>query len=247
MGRDMNVTINKVSDRHLNNMNELDPIDFSKTLANLNLDEVTTSFQFTVDDDCDGSVDGEALQNQIAGILALPEPSRIDIQSAVCNNDGTTVATVMIGPALSAGALRRKLSKADEDAITLVHKLMGKTDTRNGNDGKVGSQRRVLANGKEFHVGPMRITPGSGDKKLLDTHPDLQLEEEMIRSGGETLLLQKKRIHLMENKLEGDIDEVLEALKLERQELHLVEMVLACGFVGGNLLLLAATCFFMRR
>jgi hypothetical protein len=54
----------------------------------------------TVDDDnrANGlSLDEETLQSEIANILALPEPSRIEIVNSVCHEkDATAGATVMI-------------------------------------------------------------------------------------------------------------------------------------------------------
>jgi hypothetical protein len=90
------------------------PIKFTKTLASLNLDEVSARYFFTVDDDdcANGlSKDQEALVSEITNILALPdEPSRIEIMNSFCNPDGTAGAMITIGPSQSVyGSVRRIL------------------------------------------------------------------------------------------------------------------------------------------
>jgi hypothetical protein len=240
MGREMNVTIGRVSDLHLNKMDmNAPPIKFTKTLANLNLDEVSASFLFTVDDDncANGmSVDLEALQSEIANILALPDPSRIEIVSSVCNTDGTAGATVVIGPSPAYGSVRRILSKRNDHAVALVYSLLETTSSLED-----GTQRRALANGREFRVGPMKILPGPTDAKLLESDPDMKLEEERIRAGrcDENEELQDKRMSRMQEKIEGKIGSVLEELRLERQEVRVLELALGGVVVVGVLLLVS--------
>jgi hypothetical protein len=131
MGREMTVTIGNVSDRHLNKMDKnAPPIKFTKTLANLNLDEASARFLITVDDDncANGlSLDDETLQSEIANILALPEPSRIEIVTSVCNEkDAAVGATVMIRPP-SDSSVRRSLSERNHHAVALVYSLLEAT------------------------------------------------------------------------------------------------------------------------
>jgi hypothetical protein len=235
MGREMTVTIGNVSDRHLNKMDEnAPPIKFTKTLANLNLDEASARFLITVDDDncANGlSLDDETLQSEIANILALPEPSRIEIVTSVCNEIDTTVgATVMIRPPADS-SVRRSLSKRNHHAVALVYSLLETTSLLED-----GTQRRALANGREFHIGPMQIIPGPTDAKLLETDPDVKLKEERIRAGrwDENEELQHKQMLSMlrmeenvegnmlrmEDKNQNNIDSVLEELRLERQDIE---------------------------
>jgi hypothetical protein len=266
MGREMTVTIGNVSDRHLNKMDEnAPPIKFTKTLANLNLDEASARFLITVDDDncANGlSLDDETLQSEIANILALPEPSRIEIVTSVCNEkDATVGATVMIRPP-SDSSVRRSLSERNHHAVALVYSLLEATSLLED-----GTQRRALANGREFHVGPMQIIPGPTDAKLLETDPDVKLKEERIRAGrwdeneelqhkqmlsieGNMLRIEDKNqgnMLRMEEKIEGNIDSVLEELRLERQEIRALGVALGrqesralefglCGVIVGLLL-----------
>jgi hypothetical protein len=252
MGREMTVTIGNVSDRHLNKMDEnAPPIKFTKTLANLNLDEASARFLITVDDDncANGlSLDDETLQSEIANILALPEPSRIEIVTSVCNEIDTTVgATVMIRPPADS-SVRRSLSKRNHHAVALVYSLLETTSLLED-----GTQRRALANGREFHIGPMQIIPGPTDAKLLETDPDVKLKEERIRAGrwDENEELQHKQMLSMlrmeenvegnmlrmeenvegnmlrmEDKNQNNIDSVLEELRLERQEIRALGVAL---------------------
>jgi hypothetical protein len=205
-------------------------------MANLNLDEVSASFLFTVDDEnCANSmsVDEEALQFEIANILALLEPSRIEIVNSVCNNDGSAGATITIGPSPATGGVRRMLSKRDQHAVALVYSLVETTSSLED-----GTQRRRLSNGQEFHVGPMKIIPGPADAKLLESDPDMKLEEERIRAGkcDEKEELQDKRMLRMQEKIAGSFDSVLEELRLERQEVRVLELALGVVVVVGLLL-----------
>eukprot|EP00978_Attheya_sp_CCMP212_P009381 scaffold22169_cov41-Attheya_sp.AAC.2 len=197
LGKEINVTVAKVSDLHRNYQTG-DPIKFSKTVANLNLNEVSTSFMFTLESMSSCLVE-EAIQNKIAGILALNDPSRINVVRSECLGGTTIEAEVTIGPVPSTG-LRRVLSEKDtQNAIGLYYSLADMT-----NDD--GSVRRNLGSTKltHFSVSDMKLIPGSTDEKLHKPTVDLAFKEEMIRKGNadESTLLQASHIVKLGESLE---------------------------------------------
>jgi len=197
LGREVNVTVANISDRYRND--QIGPaIKFSKTIANLNLEEVSTAFIFTFEtESC--VFDDTIIQNEIAGILALSDPSRINVVTSECLGD-ITEAEVTIGPVPSPG-VRRTLSEKDtQDAIGLFYLLVGMTD----DNGLINRRNLGTTIGTSFSVSDMKIIPGATDVMLYKPSPDLALKEEMIRIGkaDENTLLQADHIVRLGESLE---------------------------------------------
>lgn len=207
MGRQMDVTVKGVSDRNHNTMNEnAPPIMFSKKIANLNLDEVSTSFTFTLNTaSCSAPVDDtEAIQSQIANILTVYDSNRINIISAVCQGTATEV-TVTIGPSASPG-LRRKLSENITHSLDLFYSLqqVSKNETHG---------TRMLADDDgtkplSFAVRNLRLIPGTYDAALFKTTADQVRKEEMIRQGkgDANSFIQEERMIRVGEKLEEQME-----------------------------------------
>jgi hypothetical protein len=242
MGRQMNVTVKGVSDRNHNTMKEnAPPIMFSKKIANLNLDEVSTSFTFTLNTaSCSSPVDDtEAIRSQIATILTVYDSNRINIINAVCKGTATE-ATVTIGPSASPG-VRRKLSENIPHSLDLFYALqqVSKNETH---------RTRMLADDDgtkplSFAVRNLRVVPGTSDAALFKTTVDQVRKEEMIRQGkGDAdSFIQEERMIRVGEKLEEQmklwsaqsasvvqsddthtLDVVLEELRLEREQMRKV-------------------------
>jgi hypothetical protein len=241
MGREMNVTVKGVSDRHHNAMNEdAPPIRFSKNIANLSLNDVSTSFTFTLNTaSCTPPVDDtEAIRSEIAAILTVYDSSRINIVSAICQGTATE-ATVTIGPPASSG-VRRKLSENITHSLDLFYSLqqVSKNETHGG---------RVLADSDGsksagFNVRNLRLIPGASDAPLFKTTAVQVRQEEMIRhgKGDADVFIQEERMLRIGEQLGEQmalwsektaavvgtddahtLDVVLEEMRLEREETRL--------------------------
>jgi hypothetical protein len=235
MGREMNVTIGGVSDRHHNAMKSDEPIRFSKNIANLNLNEVSSSFTFTLNT-ATCTLDTEAIQSEIAAILTLYDSSRINIDSARCLGTSTE-ATVTIGPAAASG-VRRKLSENTTHSLDLFHSLqqVSKNETHGGRMLADSDGTNKLAG---FTVRNLRVIPGASDAPLFKTTAAQVRQEEMIRhgTGDADNFIQEERMLRIGEKLEEQmelwseksaavvgtddthtLDVVLEEVRLEREE-----------------------------
>jgi hypothetical protein len=247
MGREMNVTVKGVSDRNHNAMNEdAPPIRFSKNFANLNLNEVSTSFTFTLNTaSCITPVDDtEAIQNEIATILTVYDSSRINIVSAICQGTATE-ATVTIGPPASSSRVRRKLSENITHSLDLFYSLqqVSKNETHGG---------RVLADSDGsksagFNVRNLRLIPGASDAPLFKTTAVQVRQEEMTRhgKGDADVFIQEERMLRIGEKLGEQmelwneksaaviatddahtLDVVIEEMRLEREETRLEQQAM---------------------
>jgi hypothetical protein len=242
MGREMNVTVKGVSDRHHNTMDEnAPPIMFSKKIANLNLEEVFTSFTFTLNTASCSSPgdDTEAIQSQIATILTVYDSNRINVISAICQGTATE-ATVTIGPSTSPGGVRRKLSENITHSLDLFYSLQ-----QVSNNETHGTRMLADDDGTKslsFSVHNLRLVPGKSDVALFKITADQGRKEEMIRQGkGDAdSFIQEERMIRVGEKLEEQmklwseqsasavrsddahtLDVVLEEMRLEREEMRL--------------------------
>lgn len=96
MGREMTVTVKNVQDLEGNTIPE--KITFKKTIANLNLEDVTTSFDFSMNTAvCSTPVDEKSIRNKVADELALSDYDRVGIVSSYCKGK-RTIAKIKLGP-----------------------------------------------------------------------------------------------------------------------------------------------------
>jgi len=215
MGKKFSVELGRIGVESVSNVfdingNSLDPLKgnifFEKTLADLNLDEASTTFTFTLEDlDCsEESADALTMEvkERIVDILGLPtsDIERVDIKDVSCIDGQQVNAAVILLPSLGTGrflrtrALLLQEDEKDHHSVALYQQLLEKSDMS-----KVGGSisspislgDRKLAKEKEdsndgpsatllFTLSNMKIVPAASDIKAFATKHELMEEEEEL-------------------------------------------------------------------
>ena len=167
-------------------------IKFEKTLANLNLDEASSSFQFTLHNlTCAGET-VESLtvevEEKILDLLGLPsiESDRIKIEEINCVDGKELNAIITILPSIGGRFLRHEspqdIGNAKSHSIGLFQQLRDQADVEYMSGGrKLGNvKNRIINNSCSYTVGNLKILPSTVDQRVLVTDPDLLDEEEEL-------------------------------------------------------------------
>jgi flagellar biosynthesis chaperone FliJ len=190
MGREMTVTLKKIQDLQGNIIPRA--IEFKKTIANLNLDEALSTFDFTLETQCDQStIDNTSIQDMISEMLRLGDSSRVKIVDAQCQKTKTraeVLAKVQIEPP-SRSTTRRGLRDESGDTLSSTdafYSLLELTEESKRPSRKLKQldNLKLLATTDvrelNFRVDNMQVIPGEADTKLYSLDAKRSLEEEMI-------------------------------------------------------------------
>lgn len=209
MGKEMIVTLDKITDVEGNSIG--DKIVFNKTIANLNLDEVSTSFDFKLKtQSCVAPIDESNIRNKIAAELALSDAGRVVILSASCSGV-ETVANVKIHP--TPGVPQRRLRSGDGEhtALSAFYYLIDVAS-----DGaKLGERKLISLDDTTpvvFSVSNLAIHPGESDVKEYELDGELTPEEEIIMAMAEGCdshnLQQRQQMLKMEMSMKKQMEEL---------------------------------------
>ncbi|CAB9525330.1 Cupin superfamily protein [Seminavis robusta] len=175
MGKEMTVTVDQIKDLEGNVLPN--KITFKKTLANLNLQAVTSTFDFRLaTSSCTSPVDEANVKNKIATELALSDSSRVTVVTSSCDGT-TTVAKVKISP--TGGRRLRNEEEEDHNALSAFYALLKLSSGETAS----GSRKLISLDGADyftFSVDTMELVPGEADLKKYGLNAELTPEEEMI-------------------------------------------------------------------
>ncbi|CAB9519117.1 Cupin superfamily protein [Seminavis robusta] len=224
MGREMTVTVDQIKDLEGNVLPN--KITFKKTLANLNLKAVTSTFDFRLATaNCTTPVDESNVKNKIATELALSDTSRVTVVSSSCDGN-TTVAKVKISPT-GGRRLRNDEEQEDHNALSAFYALFKLSFSET----ESGSRKLMSLDGADyftFSVDNMELVPGEADLKKYGLNAKLTPEEEMIMAAAEacdsTHLEQKHQLLKMEHSVIEELETHLEELD-HKMEVKLDEIV----------------------
>lgn len=185
MGREMTVTLENVQDLEGNPIPN--KITFTKTIANLNLDDISTSFDFTMNTaSCKSGapIDEAAIRNKISSELALSNAERIGILSASCVGQDI-VAKIEIGAFYDPPQRRLRNEAKHHTALNAFYSLMDlATD-----ESEPESRRllKILETGDPvaFSVSNLQVFPGESDVQEFGLNSDPSPEEELILAAAE--------------------------------------------------------------
>jgi len=216
MGKTFTVEIGKVGVDSLSNIFDANGnaiennVKFSKTLANINLDEALSSFTFTLEDiDCSDDIIGalaDEVKEKIMLLLELDasDNNRIVLTPLRCKNGNTVTTTVtLLPPSTDSGggrSLRAASLSASTDGIKAPHSIslfnklrdISQEEQRKRSLLSTPEGREMFADeensgndriGFPFRVKDLKIIPSASDTKaMLTTGSDLlDLEEDLFR------------------------------------------------------------------
>ncbi|GFH52940.1 hypothetical protein CTEN210_09416 [Chaetoceros tenuissimus] len=198
-GRAFHVTITDVEDEARNPISN--PIKFSKSFANLDIEDASTTFKFTIHDSIcsEESVGARSneVKSKIAENIGLDTEDRVQIHELKCIDDSMIVADAIISPEVDDRKLRKKLqSKShrlllkDNISYTLVSAFARKE--------KIMSRsllKSLSAPTEEYSVSMIELKPSEKDKiKFSSSEKQLLEEEEIISSSKEYIASQFTRL-----------------------------------------------------
>lgn len=207
------IGVESVSNVYDVNGNSLDPLKgnifFKKTLANMNLEEASTTFTFTLDELACAEESGGALtmeiKERIVELLGLPmsDTDRVEIQHVTCIDGNQVQAHVLLPPSSGGGRFLRAKSlqedKKERHSMALYQELLGMSGMRMQSEypdtsalhrsqpsssRKLGEEEATDTGRKygdlSFTLSNLNIVPSATDLKTFATSLDLQEEEEEL-------------------------------------------------------------------